>query len=200
MRFFTFILIFLSGLASVYAQEANKPLPPDVEFKGLLSQANILLMKGDTEKAMSCLMSALKVNPQSSVCNFELARIFYGKQDMDAALSYGMQAYNLNPKNRWYSNFVGAVYEKTGRYEDAKHFYEIFLNIDPVYDEYVDFLDFQLSYRKFDDAIETLNKMENLFGYQTMYSLQRAELFTKKNDIKSAAEEYKRIIRTDSAN
>ena len=76
MRFLTFILIFLSGLASVYAQEANKPLPPDVEFKGLLSQANILLMKGDTEKAMSCLMSALKVNPKSSVCNFELARIF----------------------------------------------------------------------------------------------------------------------------
>ena len=202
MRFFGVILIsaFLSTSAIAQQPQAQKPVPPDVEFKTLLSQANILLMKGDSEKALSCLMSALKVNPKSSVCNFELARIFYGKHDMDAALSYGMQAFNLNPKNRWYSNFLGAVYEKTGRYDDAKHFYEIFLGINPVYEDYEDFLDFQLSYRKIDDAIETINKMENLFGYQTMYSLQRAELFTQKNDINAAADEYKRIIRTDSTN
>lgn len=200
MRFFTFILIFLLGLASVYAQEAQKPLPPDVEFKGLLSQANILLMKGDNEKAMSCLVSALKLNPSSSVCNFEIARLFFGDNDYDGALSYGLQAFKLNPKNRWYAYLLGAVYEKRGDYDNASKYYDLFLGDDSIYEDYEAFLDFQLRFHKEDDAIKTINKMEDLFGFQTLFCLQRAELYTKKNDIKSAAEEYKRIIRTDSSN
>ena len=200
MKFFVVILVCLLSTTSVIAQTAEKPLPPDVEFKGLLSQANILLMKGDNDKARSCLMSALKINPKSSVCNFELGRVYFFAQDYDAALSFAIKAHNLNPKIRWYSFFVGSIYDLLKDYPNAKKYYEIFLGDNPVYEDLQDFLEFQLEYNKSDDAIATINRMENLFGYKTVYSIQRAELYIQKNDINRAAEEYKRIIRTDSSN
>ncbi|MCR5453867.1 MAG: tetratricopeptide repeat protein, partial [Bacteroidales bacterium] len=175
-------------------------LSPELKFQDSFAQANINLMKGDNDKAFSCLVNCLNIKPMSSTCNFELARIYFMKKDYDAALNYGIKAYNIKPDNKWYCNFVAAVYEQLGDYDNASKFYNLFLKNNPTYEDYESFYSFQLKFRKIDDAIATLNKMENLFGYQTLYSLHRAELYTQKNDIDRAADEYKRLIRTDSTN
>lgn len=198
-----FVILFLiCNVCSVpsFAQDNNKSLSPELRFQDLFAQANIQLMKGENDKALSCLMSCLSIKPSSSVCNFEIARLYFLNHDYDAALNYGLKAYNLNPKNRWYSNFVASVYEEQNDYKNALKFYELFLSDNPTYSDFESLLEFQLKFGKVDDAISTIDRMESLFGYQTLYSLHRAELFEQKNDIDRAAEEYKRIIRTDSAN
>ena len=203
MRRFFVILISIVTFCpiAIYAQkDSTKALSPEVRFQDSFSQANIHLMKGDSEKAFVCLRNCLNIKPQSSAANFELARLYFGGRDYDAALNYGMKAHNLKPDNKWYSKFIAVIYEEMNDYNNALKFYQEFLKSNPTYDDYELLYTFQLKFRKIDDAIATLNKMENLFGYQTLYSLHRAELFTQKNDIDRAAEEYKRLIRTDSTN
>jgi tetratricopeptide (TPR) repeat protein len=180
--------------------DSTKTLSPEVRFQDSFAQANIHLLKGDNAKAVACLVNCLKINPSSSDTNFQLARVYYLDRNYDVALNYALKAHHLKPDNRWYSRFTALVYEQLNDYDKAKKFFQYFLNSDPTYDDYESFYSFQLDFGKIDDAIATLDKMETLFGYQTLYSLHRAELFTQKNDIDRAAEEYKRLIRTDSTN
>lgn len=193
------VILFLCSFVSAYSQVDGSSYSPEVRFKEFFSEANIHLMKGDDDKALSCFSKCLKLDPLSSVCNYEIARIYFGRRDYDSALKYGLDAYRLRDRS-WYCVFLGAIYEQLGDYDNAFKFYELFLKENPTYDDYESFLSFQLNFRKFDDAISTLYKMENIFGYQHFYSLQRAEIFTQLNEIDRAADEYKRIINTDSTN
>ena len=159
---------------AIYAQkDSTKTLSPEVRFQDSFAQANIHLLKGDNAKAVACLVNCLKINPSSSATNFQLARVYYLDRNYDVALNYALKAHHLKPDNRWYSRFTALVYEQLNDYDKAKKFFQYFLNSDPTYDDYESFYSFQLDFGKIDDAIATLDKMETLFGYQTLYSLHR---------------------------
>jgi|GEM_PF-3438135 len=195
-----FFIVTTCPIATYAQKDSSKALSPEVRFQDSFSQANIHLLKGDNAKALVCLVNCLNINQKSSASNFQLARVYYLDHNYDVALNYALKAHDLKPDNRWYSKFVALIYEKLNDYDNAKKYFQYFLNSNPTYDDYESFYAVQLNFGKFDDAIATLDKMESLFGYQTLYSLHRAELYTQKNDINRAAEEYKRIIRIDSTN
>ena len=195
-----FLIVIACPIATYAQKDSSKTLSPEVRFQDSFSQANIHLLKGDNAKAVSCLVNCLKIKPQSSAANFQLSRIYYLDRNYDVALNYALKAHQLKPDNRWYSRFTALIYEQLHDYDKAKKYFQYFLNSNPTYDDYESFYSFQLDFGKIDDAIATLDKMESLFGYETMYSLHRAELYTQKNDINRAAEEYKRLIRIDSTN
>lgn len=201
MKKYVVILSFLFSLINsslLYSQTIGQGVPSDVEFKNFLSQANIFLLKGDTQNALSCLLTCLKYDPKSAVCNYQIAKIYLEREDFDAALNYGLSAYMLNPNNKWYSYFVATVYDDAGDYDNALKYYNIFLSKNPSYDDYISFQDFQVRFHKYDDAISTIDRVENIFGFDVDLCLLRAKLYEEKKDIDKAADEYKRLIRTDS--
>lgn len=201
-RFFVilFLIITLCPIATYAQKDSDKSLSPELKFQEMFARANIHLMKGENDKALSCFVNCLKINPSSSACNYQLSRIFLGNKDYYVALNYAKKAHHLKPENCWYSHLLSVIFMTMGDYDNAVKYYELYLKSNPTHEDYENFLEFQLKFHKIDDAIATLNRMETLFGYQTVYSLHRAELYAQKNDINRAAEEYKRIIRTDSTN
>lgn len=192
------ILFSIINSSLLYSQTIGQGVPSDVEFKNFLSQANIFLLKGDQQNALSCLLTCLKYDPKSAVCNYQIAKIYLDREDYDAALNYGLSAHMLNPSNKWYANFVATVFDEVGDYNNALKYYNIYLSENPSYEDYLAFQDFQVRFHKIDDAIATVDRIEKTFGFDVDLCLLRAKLYEGKKDINKAADEYKRLIRTDS--
>ena len=132
MKLFFTILLFLS-VSGLYAQKNNvQKIPDEVEFMNFFSQADIFLLKGQPEKALSAYNSCLKLNPQSAAANFQLARIYYNYHDLDAALNFALSAVRLQPENYWYSIFLATIYETLDNFPEALKIYEKLVEKNPI--------------------------------------------------------------------
>ena len=200
MKFFLTILLLL-GFSGLYAQKNNTPKVPDeVEFKNFFSQADIFLLKGQPEKALSAYNSCLRLNPESAATNFQLARIYYNDHDMDAALNFALTAVKLQPENYWYNVFLATVYETMDNYPEALKLYEKLIEKNPSYQDYQRLVNFYTQFNRFSSAISTLNKIEEIYGYDFDLSIKKIDLLRRQNKIKEAENEFSKLILTDSSN
>ncbi len=200
MKLFFTILLFLS-VSGLYAQKNNvQKIPDEVEFMNFFSQADIFLLKGQPEKALSAYNSCLKLNPQSAAANFQLARIYYNHHDLDAALNFALSAVRLQPENYWYSIFLATIYETLDNFPEALKIYEKLVEKNPTYQDYQRLLNLYMQFSKFSSAISTLNKIEQIYGYEVDLSLKKIDIFTRQNRLKEAENEFCKLILTDSSN
>lgn len=195
-KLFAILLLIVSSISS-YSQNEN--VPAEVEFKSYLSQANIFILKGDNSKAASCLMKCINLNPKSSTANFQLARIYFELNDLDAALNFGSKAYQLKPDNYWYTYFLALVYERLGDFNNAVKFYDLSFPKNPTPQDFVDQFNLYFRFRNFESALSTLKNFENYYGYSPSVGLRRAQVFEAKKDLKSAENEFFRVIAVDSS-
>ncbi|MBQ5451564.1 MAG: tetratricopeptide repeat protein [Bacteroidales bacterium] len=196
-----FTILLLLSFSGVYAQKDNAPkVPDDVEFKNFFSQADIFLLKGQSDKALSAYNSCLRLNPKSAAVNFQLARIYYNYHDLDAAMNYALSAVRLQPENYWYNVFLAAVYESLDNYPEALAIYEKLIENNPTYNDYLRLLEFYVQFGKISSAISTLNKIEEIYGYDFDLSLKKIDLLRRQNRVKEAENEFCKLILTDSSN
>ena len=197
--FFTILLIFV--FSKVDAQKnIEQKVPDEVEFKNFLSQADIFLLKGQPEKALSAYNSCLKLNPNSAAANFQLARIYYNYKDFDAAMNFAISAVKLQPDNYWYNVFLATVYETTNNYSEALKIYEKLIQKNPTYQDYLRLVNFYTQFNKFSSAIFTLNKIEEIYGYDFDLSLKKIDIFRRQNKFDAMENEFCKILLTDSSN
>ena len=173
----------------------------EVEFATLLSQSEISLLKGDLSAAVANLRKSLTINPNSSVANYQLARIYSNLHDIDAALNYGLKAYKLKPENTFYSDFLSTIYFEIGDEKNFLKFKELSFPENSTYEQYSYYIEMLLSISPnscFHEKLSLLDKMENLFGYDNYIGTVRAAVFEKSNDKNNAEVEYIRLSRIDS--
>lgn len=195
MKFFLSILLVLS-FSGLSAQN----VPEDVEFKNFFSQADIFLLNGQPEKALSAYNSCLRLNPESAASNFQLARIYFSNRDLDAALNYALAAVRLQPDNYWYCVFLSSVYEAAGNYAEAIKLYEKLIEKNPGYNDYLRLIDLYIRFNKFSSAVSTLNKVEGIYGYDFELSMKKIDLLRRQNRLKEAENEFSKLLLTDSSN
>lgn len=189
--------LFFSGSISSYSQNMSA----EVEFATLLSQSEISLLKGDLSAAVANLRKSLTINPNSSVANYQLARIYSNLHDIDAALNYGLKAYKLKPENTFYSDFLSTIYFEIGDEKNFLKFKELSFPENSTYEQYSYYIEMLLSISPnscFHEKLSLLDKMENLFGYDNYIGTVRAAVFEKSNDKNNAEVEYIRLSRIDS--
>jgi len=199
MRLKASILLFICFTLNSFSVKAQK-LPAEVEFSGLLSKSGIHILKGEYNQALSCLNSCIKLNPNSSVACFQLARIYDLRRDYSAALHFAKRAFDLKPENKTYSYFLAQLYEMSGKSELAIQYYEKSIPANATFDDYSHFYticdDLHFSAKK----IETLNKMIEIFGYDEELGLALASDYESVRDLKKAEVEYIRLSRIDDSN
>lgn len=189
--FFTF---FLS--ANIFSQPS---VPSDVEFKNFLSQADIFLLKGQHDNALSAYNSCLKLNPNSAATNFQISRIYFNYGDYDAALNYAKKSVELSPDNYWYNVFLAEIFKTIGKYSEAIKIYEKILTIRPNIADYEILADFYEASNNFSSAISTLNKIENIYGFNFDISMKKIELLKSLNRVSDVELEINKLILTDSS-
>lgn len=197
MRLVFVILFFISFLFNSSSSIAQNSIP-EVEFKVLLSQSGVYLLKGDYDEAISCLNRCVSINPKSSVANFQLAKIYIDRRDFDAGLNYGLKAYNLNPNNKYYSYLLGVVYEALGKKDLSLKFYKSSLSDNPSYEELCNYYLICEGLKNYDEQISTLNRLIELDGYSADLGELLAETYLAKNDWKNAEVQYIKLSRIDS--
>jgi len=206
-RLFT-ILLLLAILwpASGYSQKRDrkKKSNPDVtaeiaaakgEITNIFIDATKARLMGETSKAIGLYESCLEKNPQHSASMYELAQIYFEKNDYISAAQFAENASELEPGNKWYRLLLVEVYGKAGKKRELLETCEKLVEQDP---ESIDFLyELANAYLMNDDggnAIKTYNKIEKHIGITEEISLQKKLIFLVLKKTDQAAAEIEALL------
>ncbi len=191
-------LIFSFNSSYLYSQK----VPVEVEFATLLSKSETYLLKNDIQNAVSCLYQCLNINANSSVANYQLARIYYSQNDFEAAFNFANKAHDLKPDNIYYCELLSDLYFSRGDAVNFNKYKKLSLPSSPTYEYYLDWFAMLTSFKKnplFHEKLFVLDEMEKLFGYDIHIGTMRSALYEQNRDLKNAEVEYIRLSRTDSS-
>jgi len=82
------------------------------------------------EKAINSYQLALKLNPDSAECHFNLASTYNDKGDEEPALAHFLQARAFDESNIEIHLNLGSLYEKRQMYNDSLESFKAALNLD----------------------------------------------------------------------
>jgi len=131
-------------LGVIYMQEKEYPLA-ETEFvkavsnplyltpeKAYQNLGNLYRLQGKDELALACYRKALKFNLDYFPAHYELARYYFRKQEMRAALKEINQARELSPKHPGVWLLIGEIEEERGDFDPAREAYKKVLELQPV--------------------------------------------------------------------
>ena len=79
------------------------------------TKANLL---GDTDKATTLFKRCLEMDPGNDAAMYELAQIYFAREDYPTAARLVENAIEIDPKNQYYRLLSLDIYGKSGRKED----------------------------------------------------------------------------------
>jgi len=139
-----------------------KKNPTVSEYHRILGQ--IYSDEGDQDKAVNCLIDALRWDPKNSNALIMMGNIFARHHnDIETAMTYYEQALTVKPDDHIAMNNIGANLMQLGRVKEAERYFESAFKINNSYSNTLYALamvqDVKGDYRKaFDLAIKSLRK------------------------------------------
>ena len=187
MKFFLSILFCFVFCCSVFGQNSIDTL--GVKFYNYFSQAGIFLLKGDMQNALSAYGMCLKVNPKSSVSNFQIAKIYFTQRDYYMAERYAKIAVENNSLNVWYKVFLADIYCNLGKYDDAEMVYKEILKQSPQQEYYDNLTEIYIFAKKYNKAIDNISLEQEKFGYDFDLAIKKSDLYKTIGNIDGAEKE-----------
>jgi tetratricopeptide (TPR) repeat protein len=168
----------------------------NTEVTNIFIDATKAKLLGDTDKAVSLYESCLTKNPQHSASMYELAQVYFDKNDYETAARYAVQASEIEPANKWYKLLLVEIYGKAGKKKELLETCEKLVEQDPGN---IDFLyELANAYLMNDDgsnAIKTYNKIEDLLGVTEEISMQKQRIYLIQHKTDQAAGEIKKLMK-----
>ena len=183
---FTFLITQFSFLTS-YAQDGRKY---DTFFLDAICQRE----KGNNDAAFDLLRHCVEIDSTRSEAFFYLAQYYQGLKDKDASLRYAQKATELEPDNVTYLETLASAYLQQHMFAEAAE------TLERLYDNSRDREDVlgmlvqlyeQLG--NYDQAINTLSRLEVLGGKSERLSFAKSQFYTQKGDKKAAILEIKQL-------
>lgn len=174
---------------------AELPDKEQVHFKFLFMNASKERILGNYEVAANLFYQCTQLAGGEPAPFYELANIFELAKEPSAFLENAEKAAKLDPDNYWYSVLYAHALQGAGEIDKAVNQYELLLKKDPEnIDLLFDIATIQYYSGKYDDAIKTLNLVEEKMGVSEEISFQKERMWIKLNDIDNAAREIKGLI------
>ncbi len=176
---FFFLLACLSANVPVHAQERlTDQVVVDNEEKFLNAQREQLI--GRTDKAITIYEEMYRADRENAAVAYELAKIYYGKNDLLLAEKYARHAAEKAPANPWMSAFLASFLSDTGRHDQAALIYKKLTTERPYDREYYQlWVDNLLLQKKEAEAIGVYDLMEKNLGGDPEIFQSRFELYAK---------------------
>ncbi|HBZ20018.1 MAG TPA: hypothetical protein DEO60_02730 [Bacteroidales bacterium] len=134
---------------------AADSLNPEIYYKLGIAYQNSL----DEEQSLDCYYKASRLNPESNVYNFSLAKAYYTQGKFSLAEPILLNLNSLDSTKWLYAYYLSSIYMQSEKYDDALDIYDRFLSNDSTNCVYLDKTAF--AYLKggyYDDAINLYNK------------------------------------------
>jgi len=195
--FIAFLLLVLSAFAqkkdddyTIRVREQN-----EIEYESNFIEASKQKLLGNYNVAMDLFLKCLKINPQSTVSMYEMARLFYTNNDVTAAVTLMETAISINPSNEWYNLLLLQIYKQKKQYAKAEEICNNLIKKNPSYfANYYELASLYLADRRYNKAQKTYKQIEANFGTSTELSEEKIKFYIEKRDLKSSKKQLKQLI------
>ena len=115
-RQFFFPFLVLTACVIVNGQQAYAAKDPKILFDKAVSQAESYNLK----KAEKSFKKALKSSPDNYSIHFNLALLYFQKNNLKLSLKYGLKASQLNPFDTRIKKLLSSTHFLLEQYEEAR--------------------------------------------------------------------------------
>nr|WP_294861694.1 tetratricopeptide repeat protein [uncultured Fluviicola sp.] len=189
LYFFTLALVFTScGTKKVTADKTNSQA--DLAYIQTFHHAMRYKVTGQTANAIQAFDSCLMIRPTDDAAAFGLSQCYLQLDNKTKAAEYTELATKLDPDNIWYTQELGYMYYNQGKFVESEKCFAKMVKAQP---NNVDWLfahaDLLKRLGRQNDAINSINKMEDQLGVLPDLSIQKFELYVSlKQDEKGIQE------------
>ncbi|MFM7017004.1 MAG: tetratricopeptide repeat protein [Bacteroidota bacterium] len=158
-------------------------------------------LTGNPEKAAELFSQSLRDDSKNDAAMYQLAELLNDNKKYGDALFFAKQAATLKPENPWYQLLLADCYRNNGKIEEAAAVYHKLTKQYPTNAEYLfEESDLMLLQNKLSDAIRLYDQIENIMGITPELIQQKEKLYLKLGDVKGAASEIEKLIKSDPDN
>jgi tetratricopeptide (TPR) repeat protein len=164
------------------------------EVSALFLDATKAKLLGNKDKAIMLYNSVLEKDPGNDAACYELAQLYFDRNDVTTALQLAEKAVTLDDSNLWYKNLLIQLYKHSDKPQEALNLLQTMLKSSPDNMDYqYEIAEIYMNSNKFKEAIETYNKIENKLGVSEDLSLQKLKIFQQQKDYKKYTDEIKKL-------
>lgn len=168
-------------------EQNNKP-NQDVQFKLFFSEAITQQMLKNYDNALGLYQKCIGIKPKSSASFYQIARIFYFKNDFNAAQNFIKKAIEINDTNIWYRLFAADLFIIKNDYNEAIQQYELITKHNS--NEYYKYnlIELIIQNEEYNEALKRLNYLQNINGFTEDIFLLKSEIYYKTDNSKELEE------------
>ena len=203
IRVFYILLLTIASSFSIYAQNGktkelatyNLSLDDKRKFDYYFYEAMNAKSTNKDDVAYDLFKYCLSIDSTNANVLYELGNYFNSLDSKNRALDYYRKAVNLDSNNFYYNMAYASMCLEFKQYSDAIEQFQKLVSIDPENTELYIYL--SEAYRmdgNFQNAVSTLDKLEQILGLNEKISLQKFQLYTAMKQEKKAFAEIQKYI------
>lgn len=148
-----------------------------------------LYCAGEYPSAESHLTKCLSLDPENDAAMYYLAMICLSRNETDTAMDFLDRASVLSPGNIWYRLTMARLYTGIGETDLAVSIYRSLIEDYPAKsDYYYELVDLLAGTGRLDEALETIDKIEQLRGINELTCNARYQILISQNRLDEAEE------------
>lgn len=163
-------------------------------FEYLLIEAARQKATGNYSNALKLYYKAIEMNDSSAAAMFEISKINQQIQNYSLALNYGIKAFELDKKNKWYGYNLANLYIANRKYQEAIEVYETMMKHHSNTDLKYNLALLKKQVKDYDDAIKLLNEIEKETGINEITSIAKQQIYQLTGDNRESIKELKKLL------
>lgn len=201
-NYFFLVIFLVGGLISPSIQAQQKEDHTDqlqqerpVSNPSALIDAKKMLIAGNDKEAEALLRSYIGKYPKDPVAFYELAKILAGRKSYPEAKLFAEKAWELDQSNIWYQLFLAETCQLAQDYDQALSLYETIVATNPDnLDYYYQLAALYLGLGKYEQAIQTYDKIEKRIGISDEISMQKHKIYLHLKEYQHAESELLELM------
>jgi tetratricopeptide (TPR) repeat protein len=165
------------------------------QFDNLFIEGCKEKITGNPEAALMYFMQCYRINPKESAPLYEMAMIYFKKNDLVKARQFIEKALDLEPLHYWYNMLYAEIlYHMRLPEKSAKileHLHKYYPEDIEVIKKLIFVYDMTGNYEK---SLEIINQLEKLQGFNEEIYIYKKNILLQQNKINELAQEARRLI------
>ncbi|MCF8326660.1 MAG: tetratricopeptide repeat protein [Bacteroidales bacterium] len=156
---------------------------------------------GNNDKAIETYSEVLGKSPNHDAALFEMARMYSNLREFKSALVFAERAAKVDTGNIWYRKLLVDLYQRTGNLEQSRKQLRWLINtVDNNVTFYRDLYQVERYMGNYEDALETLDKIESIAGTTEKSLQRRIRILQEIEDYEKAAKYALELLEKDQTN